>query len=93
MPYASNTDLPAPVRHHLPPAARTIYREAFNNAWEQYAKSGRREEISHRVAWSAVKKRFRKGNGTWVPLDQPALPGAAPAKRAKTARRGVGKTP
>jgi cation transport regulator len=92
MPYATNSDLPAPVRHHLPPTARTIYREAFNNAWDQYAKSGRREEIAHRVAWAAVKKRFRKGNGSWVPVDQPAA-ASDPAKRAQSARRRVPKTP
>ncbi len=68
MPYSSNAALPAPVRHHLPSPARTIYREAFNNAWRQYAKSERREEICHRVAWAAVKKRYRKADDSWVPI-------------------------
>jgi cation transport regulator len=68
MPYSTNAVLPAPVRSHLPSPARTIYREAFNNAWRQYAKSGRREEICHRVAWAAVKKRFRKQGDIWIPL-------------------------
>jgi len=27
MPYASNDQLPPPVRNHLPPAAQDIYRE------------------------------------------------------------------
>ena len=68
MPYANNNDLPAPVRHHLPQGAQTIYREAFNGAWHQYATSERREEIAHRVAWTAVKKRYRKAGEMWVPL-------------------------
>lgn len=68
MPYSSNRDLPAPVRHHLPPGAQTIYRNAFNGAWRQYATSERREEIAYRVAWSAVKQRYRKTGPMWVPL-------------------------
>jgi cation transport regulator len=76
MPYATNSALPAPVRHHLPAGAQTIYREAFNGAWHQYATSERREEIAHRVAWSSVKKRYRKAGETWVPLAplEPARP-------------------
>jgi len=37
MPYKSTEDLPDPVRKHLPPHAQEIYREAFNNAYEEYA--------------------------------------------------------
>ncbi|MDE2228087.1 MAG: ChaB family protein [Alphaproteobacteria bacterium] len=74
MPYSTNSELPAPVRHHLPQGAQTIYREAFNGAWHQYAESGRREEICHRVAWAAVKKRYRKDGEMWVPLT-PSAPG------------------
>ena len=36
MPYASNADLPNAVRDYLPPAAQTIYRKAFNRAWDSY---------------------------------------------------------
>ena len=43
-----------------------MYREAFNNAWKQYAKDERREEIAHRVAWAAVKKRYAKADGHWI---------------------------
>lgn len=68
MPYSANTALPGSVRHHLPAVAQTIYREAFNGAWRQYASSTRREEIAHRVAWAAVKRRYRKDGETWVPL-------------------------
>jgi len=67
MPYATNEDLPPSVRNHLPPEAQDLYREAFNHAWQTYAASSRHEEIAHRVAWAAVKRRYVKRNGQWVP--------------------------
>jgi cation transport regulator len=67
MPYEVNSDLPERVRHSLPPRARTIYREAFNHAWQTYRGDLRREEIAHRVAWAAVKKLYVKSDGRWVP--------------------------
>lgn len=67
MPYASNMDLPLPVQKHLPSAAQSIYREAFNHAWETYRSTPRREEIAHRVAWAAVKKGYRKAGDSWRP--------------------------
>jgi cation transport regulator len=67
MPYESNADLPASVRGHLPPHAQDIFREAFNAAWENYADRGpQREAIAFRVAWSAVKKAYRKLGDDWV---------------------------
>jgi len=67
MPYASIEDLPDSVRGHLPEHAAEIYRSAFNHAWVSYADRGPdREEIAHRVAWAAVKKRYRKVEGVWV---------------------------
>ncbi len=86
MPYRTNSDLPVPVRHHLPPAAQTIYREAFNNAWQQYAASDRREEIAHRVAWSAVKRRYRKAGQMWVPLAAALAPVPPSRRRARASR-------
>jgi cation transport regulator len=69
MPYRSNGDLPISVRAHLPPEAQDIYRGAFNSAWQEYAhrEPERLEEIAHRVAWAAVKRRFHKADGEWVP--------------------------
>lgn len=68
MPYASIQDLPQAIRDHLPVLAREIYRAAFNAAWHEYAERGeRREEIAHRVAWAAVKHRYRKDGNMWVP--------------------------
>jgi cation transport regulator len=66
MPYATNEELPPSVRSHLPSLAQDIYREAFNHAWTTYAGRARHEEIAHRVAWSAVKRRYhRSPDGTW----------------------------
>lgn len=66
MPYATNDVLPASVRGHLPPHAQDIFREAFNHAWREYAYDKRREAIAFRVAWSAVKKAYRKVGERWV---------------------------
>jgi len=67
VPYASLDDLPPAVRQ-LPWHAREIFRAAFNAAWVSYADRGPRaqEAIAHRVAWAAVKKRYRKIGDFWV---------------------------
>jgi cation transport regulator len=69
MPYQMIEDLPVPVRRHLPEHAQEIYRNAFNHAWESYATASNREEIAHRVAWAAVKRRYRKIGAEWLPLE------------------------
>lgn len=68
MPYATNEDLPPSVRTHLPAHAQDIFRETFNSAWQSYGASqpSRREEIAFRVAWAAVKRRYRKAGDSWV---------------------------
>jgi cation transport regulator len=72
MPYARNADLPKPVRDSLPQGAQTIYRKAFNSAWQQYDEAGKRrgsatrEETAHRVAWAAVKVVYRKQGDRWM---------------------------
>ena len=70
MPYASNEDLPRAIRGHLPAHAQDIYRGAFNSAWINYRNrtAKEREEIAHRVAWAAVKRRYRKEGDEWVPI-------------------------
>ncbi len=72
MPYASNEVLPPAIRAHLPPHAQDIFRAAFNHAWESYGarEPARREEIAHRVAWAAVKRRYRKSGDRWEPIDE-----------------------
>lgn len=72
MPYHSIAELPDNVRDHVPKHAQEIYKEAFNSAWEQYDKpeerrgDASREETAHKVAWSAVKDKYEKGDdGNW----------------------------
>lgn len=68
MPYENRHLLPDSVKHVLPAHAQDIYLAAFNNAWDEYKdKKDRqddssREEVSHKVAWSAVKQKFEKGD-------------------------------
>jgi cation transport regulator len=69
MPYRLNTDLPPPVRNHLPAHAQDIYREAFNHAYAAHAGEADRERRSHMIAWAAVKRTFEKTGDTWVPRE------------------------
>ena len=68
MPYDRLKDLPQGVRDNLPKHAQEIYKEAFNSAWEEYDHD---EERAHRVAWSAVKKKYEKDEktGDWERKD------------------------
>jgi len=68
VPYVTTSDLPPAVRR-LPPHAQEIFLSAFNSAWRSYADWGphEQEETALRVAWAAVKKRYRKQGETWVP--------------------------
>ena len=67
MPYTMTADLPPRVRR-LPPHAQEIFLVAFNSAWQSYADRSlhEQEEIAFRVAWAAVKKRYRKHAERWV---------------------------
>ncbi len=68
MPYASNLELPAAVRDHLPAHAQDIFREAFNSAMDEYDGRGgeQREKLAFKVAWAAVKRSYRKDGQRWV---------------------------
>jgi cation transport regulator len=68
MPYQSTLDLPESIRAHLPVHAQEIYLAAFNNAWRAHVSDPDREAIVHRIAWSAVKRRYRKQGDDWVPI-------------------------
>ena len=68
MPYEVNEDLPASVRRHLPPHAQDIFRAAFNHAWIEYNNRADQEETAMRVAWAAVKRRYRKVGEDWVEI-------------------------
>lgn len=73
MPYGSINELPASVKDNLPKHAQDIYKEAFNSAYQEYARpsdrkgDSDREETAHRVAWSAVKKAgySKDDSGKW----------------------------
>lgn len=72
MPYDKLSDLPAAVHDNVPKHAQEIYRAAYNNAWKEYKdpddrRGGEsREAVAHKVAWSAVKQEYSKGNdGQW----------------------------
>lgn len=76
MPYSRISDLPDSVRDNVPRHAQEIYKEAYNSAWDQYADpddrrgDASREETAHRVAWSAVKEKYAKGeDGDWHAKD------------------------
>ena len=68
MPYPSLDDLPETVQENLPRHAQEIYKEAFNSAWDEYRDADKRrgdasrEETAHKVAWSAVKEKYQKGD-------------------------------
>src|SRR5688572_12194644 len=59
----------------LPSHAQKIYSKAHKNALKQYANPSKRrggkgqskEQVAHRVAWSAVKKEYKKKGDKWVP--------------------------
>lgn len=72
MPYQTTSQLPEGVKDNLPAHAQDIYKEAFNSAYKEYkqAKDRRggedRETVAHKVAWSAVKKKYQKSAaGNW----------------------------
>lgn len=72
MPYSKKSELPDSVRNNLPEHAQEIYKEAFNNAWDEYSDpkdrkgDSSREETAHSVAWAAVKEKYEKKNGKWT---------------------------
>jgi cation transport regulator len=66
LPYESLKDLPEPVKENLPHHGQEIYKEAFNSALDEY----KEEETAHKVAWSAVKKKYEKAeDGSWKSKD------------------------
>jgi cation transport regulator len=68
MPYAVIDDLPPSVRAHLPTHAQEIFLAAFNNAWNEHSGETDGEAAAFRIAWAAVKRRYRKSGDRWVPV-------------------------
>lgn len=74
MPYRAISDLPDNVTGVLPKHAQEIFKEAFNSAYDQYDTpeerrgDDSREDVARKVAWSAVKKMYEKGDDDkWHP--------------------------
>ena len=73
MPYKDISELSDKVKNYLPEHAQEIYKEVFNNAFEEYKSSkdrdndSSREETVHKVAWAAVKHKYQKDEmtGNW----------------------------
>ena len=59
----------------LPSHGQKIYNKAHKNALKQYSSPSKRrggkqqskEQVAHKVAWSAVKKEYKKKGDKWVP--------------------------
>jgi cation transport regulator len=62
MPFKKKSELPKQIKDNLPSHAQEIFKEAFNSAYKQY----KDEETAIKVAWSAVKNKYKKENNTWV---------------------------
>lgn len=66
----SKEGLPERVKNVLPEHAQEIYKEAHDNALEQYKDPKKRrgdaslEETAHKVAWAAVKEKYEKNEKT-----------------------------
>ena len=62
----------------LPEHAQHIYKKAHSNALEQYQNPKKRrggkkqsaEEVSHKVAWAAVKKEYKKKGNEWIKKEE-----------------------
>jgi cation transport regulator len=75
MQYKTNHELPTVIQNHLPAHAQDIYREAFNQACEEYDnpknrhfKGETREEMGHKEAWDAVRQKYYEDdNHNWHP--------------------------
>lgn len=58
----------------LPTHGQEIFKEAHKNALDQYSdpkkrrggKNESQEEVTHKVAWSAVKRAYKKHGDKWV---------------------------
>lgn len=59
MPYNSTKDLDPKIKDVLPQRAQKIYVAAYNNSFEKYG-----EDKAHAIAWSAVKKKYKKDGKT-----------------------------
>jgi len=70
--YPTNEDLPAGIREAMPPVVQTLYREAYNAAWNRRLAPVRRkfvvnhDTVATRAAWKAVRRLYAQHGTTWV---------------------------
>jgi len=70
--YPDNESLPDELRHQLPEAIQTIFRQAYNHAWKTHVMPIRRgltaghHEAATRAGWAAVKRLYTQIGSTWV---------------------------
>jgi cation transport regulator len=70
MPYGTISDLPDPVRKALPAHGQEIFLAAFNSAYGGSCKDDTDQEgCANAVAWSAVKKNYRKNGDEWTKIE------------------------
>jgi len=62
MPYTNISALPKSIRDALPVGAQKIFVGAFNSAMKQ----GKTEESAFKIAWSAVKTKYRNTSSGWA---------------------------
>lgn len=68
----SNEDLPQDIRGQMPPAVQTLYRQAYNQAWETHVMPLRRglmvnhDAAATRAAWAAVRRLYTQVGTTWI---------------------------
>ena len=71
MPYHRNDELPESVKGALPVNAQDIYRSAFNHVWQECRSSTAvtvpTDQVAHKVAWAAVRRRFEQIGNSWQP--------------------------
>ena len=66
MPYS--VDNPPDKIKNMPEGAQKIWVAAFNSAYDGTCKSSDdREACAHKIAYSAVKKKYKKSGDKWVP--------------------------
>ena len=54
--------------------AKHIFKKSYDNAQKEYRNTSKRrggknqgvEQVAHKVAWSAVKKKYKKKGDSWV---------------------------
>ena len=67
--YKRVSDLPVEIAQSLPTGADYIYLREYRLAWDNIAEDTdelRRHETAHRVAWSAVRRKYELDDkGKW----------------------------